>query len=98
MNRYWKSGILCAVLLGSNTNAADSNSSLLDYVSPSADTVVYVNTRQAEKAMTPDLWKLIQKDRKKSLEEDKEDALFNTLGRDLEGVVNLYINSVSPFR
>ena len=54
MNRYWKSGILCAVLLGSNTNAADSNSSLLDYVSPSADTVVYVNTRQAEKAMTPD--------------------------------------------
>lgn len=98
MNRYWKSGILCAVLLGSNTNAADSNSSLLDYVSPSADTVVYVNTRQAEKAMTPDLWKLIQKDRKKSLEEDKEDALFNTLGRDLEGVVNLYINSISPFR
>lgn len=98
MNRYWKSGILCAVLLGSNTNAADSNSSLLDYVSPSADTVVYVNTRQAEKAMTPDLWKLIQKDRKNSLEEDKEDALFNTLGRDLEGVVNLYINSISPFR
>lgn len=96
MNRYWKVCMLSTILLGS-INAAEKKS-LLDYISPAADAAVYVNTRQAEKAMTPDLWKQIQKDRKKSLEEDKEEALFDTLGRDLEGVVNLYIRSVTPFR
>ena len=63
------------------------------YVSGSADAVLYVNTKQAEKAVDKKLYGQIKKDKHKAIDEMDEKSIFADKGRDLEGVANIYITN-----
>ncbi len=78
--------------------AAEQGASLWEYASPNADAIVYINTKQAEKTMTPVLWEKIKKDKEKAIDEDPDERLFDMKNRDLEGIVNVFITPVIPFR
>lgn len=69
---------------------------LWNYASPQSDMIIYFNTKQAEKAMDPKLWQRIQKDKNQALKENADDLIFDMKGRDIEGLVNVYIRSVVP--
>lgn len=97
VKKYFLLAVLFTGALTGNILWAEEKS-LWNYALPSADAIVYINTKQAEKAMTPVLWQQIQKDKNKALEEDSEDQLFDTQNRDVETVINLFINSVLPFK
>ena len=86
---YLRSTLFAGVLAGCALHAAEK--SIWNYAMPSADAVIYINTKQAEKSMTPSLWKRIQEDKNKALEEDAEDRLFDTKNRDAEAVINLFL-------
>ena len=54
-----KCALFAAVLLsvsGFGAAAADNEESLWSYADPSADVVLYINTKQPEKAMDKDIW------------------------------------------
>lgn len=92
---YFLFGALCIGLSAGNILSAQEEN-LWNYAMPSADAIVYFNTKQAAKAMTPALWERIQKDKNKALEEDSEEQFFDTKDRDAEAVINLFISSVVP--
>lgn len=71
--------------------------SLWTYADPTADIIVYVNTKQAEKAMEKKLWNRIQQDKNNAIDRNSEDRVFDTKGRDLELAANLRILSAEPF-
>ena len=80
--------------------AAPDNSpkeSLWNYASPTADVILYFDTKQPEQAMDKQLWNLIQRDKNKAIDSNSEGQLFDTKNRDMQGVVNLYIRSMTPF-
>jgi hypothetical protein len=79
--------------------AADEQESLWGFADPSADLCVYINTKQAEKAMEKNLWDRIRQDKDRALDERKErgGGLFNTKDRDLELMGNVHIVSMEPF-
>ncbi len=88
--------LLClpgAVLL----SAADDEESLWGYADPTADICVYINTKQAEKAMEKGLWDRIQKDKNEAIEKKTGGQLFSTKDRDMELMGNLHIISMEPF-
>ena len=93
---YLWSTLFAGVLAGCALHAAEK--SIWNYAMPSADAVIYINTKQAEKSMTPSLWKRIQEDKNKALEEDAEDRLFDTKNRDAEAVINLFLHSMVPLK
>lgn len=93
---YLWSTLFAGVLAGCALHAAEK--SIWNYAMPSADAVIYINTKQAEKSMTPSLWKRIQADKNKALEEDAEDRLFDTKNRDAEAVINLFLHSMVPLK
>ena len=95
--KYFLFGILFLGVFTGNILSAEEKS-LWNYALPSADAIVYINTKQAEKAMTPTLWQQIQKDKNTALAEDPEDQLFDTQNRDIEALTNLFIDSVVPFK
>ncbi len=95
--KYLFFAVLFTGALAENILSAEEKS-LWNYALPSADAIVYINTKQAEKAMTPALWQQIQKDKNKALEEDSENQLFDTKNRDIEAVINLFIDSVVPLK
>ena len=70
-----KYALLAAVLLsasGFGAFAADNEESLWGYADPSADVVIYINTKQPEKAMDKEVWDRIQKDKNQALKEKEE--------------------------
>lgn len=93
---YLRSTLFAGVLAGCALHAAEK--SIWNYAMPSADAVIYINTKQAEKSMTPSLWKRIQEDKNKALEENAEDRLFDTKNRDAEAVINLFLHSMVPLK
>lgn len=76
--------------------AADGES-LWGYADASADVVVYINTKQPEKAMEKSIWERIQQDKDRAVKEKGGDGLFDTKDRDMELIANLRITSVKPF-
>lgn len=98
-----KCALFAAVLLsvsGFGAAAADNEESLWSYADPSADVVLYINTKQPEKAMDKDIWDRIQKDKDKALKEKEKDgdSMFDMKNRDMEVIVNVRLASVTPFR
>jgi len=77
---------------------AAEEASLWEYANPAADVILYVNTKQPEKAMNKRLWKRISRDKERAIAEDPDGQFFDTKERDLELVANLHIVSMSPFR
>ena len=71
--------------------------SLWNYASPTADVILYFDTKQPEQAMDKQLWNLIQRDKNKAIDSNSEGQLFDTKNRDMQGIVNLYIRSMTPF-
>ena len=71
--------------------------SLWEYASPAADVILYIDTKQPEKAMDKRLWERIRRDKERAIAEDPEGQFFDTKGRDLELIANLYLSSMSPF-
>ena len=97
-----KYALLAAALLsasGFGAMAADNEESLWGYADPSADVVVYINTKQPEKAMDKEVWDRIQKDKNQALKEKEEKGggMFDTKNRDMEVIANLRIATVTPF-
>lgn len=88
--------LLLASLICFGSLAAE-DVSLWEYANPAADVILYVNTKQPEKAMDKRLWKRISRDKERAIAEDPDGQFFDTKGRDLELVANLYIVSMSPF-
>ena len=76
--------------------AADEES-LWGYADPSADVCVYINTKQAEKAMEKNLWERIRQDKNEAIENRSGKQLFSTKDRDMELMGNLHIVSMEPF-
>lgn len=95
------SGKIVALLLcvwwGSLAVFAAEKESLWEYADPTADVMIYINTRQPEKAMEKGLWQRISRDRTQALKEDAEERLFDVSGRDMELIANLHIVSLTPF-
>ncbi len=94
--------LLAAVLLsasGFGAMAADNEESLWGYADPSADVVVYINTKQPEKAMDKETWDRIQKDKNQALKEKEEKGggMFDTKNRDMEVLANIRIAAATPF-
>ena len=79
--------------------ADDNEDSLWGYADPTADVCVYINTKQAEKAMEKNLWDQIQKDKNEAIDKKSKsgDQLFDTKNRDMEVIGNLHIISMEPF-
>lgn len=96
--KHFLFGTFLIGMLTGNILSSAEDKSLWSYAMPAADAIIYINTKQAEKAMTPTLWKRIQRDKNKALEENAGDQLFDTKGRDAEAVINLFISSVIPFK
>lgn len=74
--------------------------SLWGYADPTADICIYINTKQAEKAMEKGLWDRIQKDKNDAIAQKTQAGkgqLFSTKDRDMELMGNLRIVSVEPF-
>ena len=92
--------LLAAALLLSLTGAiplfADEES-LWSYADPSADLCIYINTKQAEKAMEKGLWDRIRQDKNNAIAKKSEGQLFSTKDRDMELIGNLHIVSMEPF-
>ena len=63
------------------------------YASGGADAVLYVNTKQAEKAVDEKLYGQIKKDKHKAIDEMDEKSILADKVRDLEGVANIYITN-----
>jgi hypothetical protein len=76
---------------------AAEEESLWSYADPTADLCVYVNTKQAEKAMEKDLWDRISQDKNKAIENRSKKQFFSTKDRDMELMGNLHISSLEPF-
>lgn len=79
--------------------AADDKAedSLWGYADPTADIVIYVNTKHSEKTMERNLWNRIQKDKERAIVRNSRDQLFDMKNRDMELVANFRILSVEPF-
>lgn len=75
--------------------------SLWGYADPSADICIYINTKQAEKAMEKTLWDRIQQDKNNAIAKKSQGQgkgqLFSTKDRDMEVMGNLRIVSMEPF-
>lgn len=74
--------------------------SLWGYADPTADICIYINTKQAEKAMEKGLWDRIQKDKNDTIAKKAQggkEQFFSTKDRDMELMGNLRILSVEPF-
>lgn len=89
--------LFCLTLFSCTAMANDNKESLWSYASPSADVILYFDTKQPEQAMDKTLWQLIQKDKNEALERESEGQLFDIKNRDMEALVNFYINSIAPF-
>jgi len=59
--------------------------------------ILYINTKQPEKAMDKSLWQRISRDRERAIAKNPDGQLFDTKGRDMELLANLYITSLTPF-
>lgn len=80
-----------------STAAEGDTKSLWEFASPSADAILYFNTKQPEQAMDRNLWEFIQRDKLNAIAANPEEQLFDTKNRDMEAIINLYVYSISPF-
>lgn len=98
--RFLLAALLC--LTGLVPLWADAQEeSLWGYADPAADLCIYINTKQAEKAMEKGLWDRIQQDKNDAIAKkskgDGKGQLFSTKDRDMEVMGNLRIVSMEPF-
>ena len=91
------SALLCLLGTLPLSAADDKEESLWGYADPTADICVYINTKQAEKAMEKNLWDRIQKDKNEAIEKKPGGQMFSTKDRDMELMGNLHIISMEPF-
>ena len=89
--------LLCLMSVIPVVSAADEEESLWGYADPAADVNIYINTKQAEKAMSKDLWERIRKDKNEAIEKKSKGQFFSTKDRDMELMGNLRIVSMEPF-
>ena len=89
--------LLCLMSVIPAVSAADEEESLWGYADPAADVNIYINTKQAEKAMSKDLWERIKKDKDAAIAKKPQGQLFSTKDRDMELMGNLRIISMEPF-
>ena len=75
---------------------AASAENIRNFVSPSADVVLYFNSRRAEKTMDPVLLQQIRKDQAEKL--SAKNPSWTMKDRDVEAVLNLFVRQVSPFQ
>ena len=96
-----KCSLRLALILGAlsafSLFADDKEESLWGYADPSADLCVYINTKQAEKAMEKNLWNRIQQDKNEAISKKSKGQLFSTKDRDMELMANLRIVTMEPF-
>ena len=89
--------LLCLMSVIPAVSAADEEESLWGYADPAADVNIYINTKQAEKAMSKDLWDRIRKDKNAAIEKKAKGQFFSTKDRDMELMGNVRIVSMEPF-
>jgi len=89
--------LLCLMSVIPAVSAADEEESLWGYADPTADVNIYINTKQAEKAMSKDLWERIKKDKDAAIAKKSKGQFFSTKDRDMELMGNLRIISMEPF-
>ena len=94
--KYFICTVLAAAGFCSALWAAERENKLFSYASHNADAILYFSTRQPESAMDEQLWQQIQNDKKKAIQADPDGMLFDVENRDMEAIVNLYINSLTP--
>lgn len=89
--------LLCLMSVIPAVSAADEEESLWGYADPTADVNIYINTKQAEKAMSKDLWERIKKDKDAAIAKKSKGQFFSTKDRDMELMGNVRIISMEPF-
>lgn len=95
-----KYAVFAAVLLsvsGFGAAAADNEESLWGYADPTADVMLYLNTKQPEKGMDKSIWERIRKDKEKALKENGNEEFSSMKDQDVELIANFRISSVTPF-
>ena len=100
LKRFFRAAALLLPLIGAIPLFADEES-LWGYADPAADICIYINTKQAEKAMEKGLWDRIRQDKNNAIAQKSKGQgkgqLFSTKDRDMELIGNLHIISLEPF-
>lgn len=91
--------MLSLLLIGCSSCVASAATDVRGVLRPTSDAVVYFNTRQAEKAMSPEIWKRIKSEK----EETARRARSSTGGKpfkntDAEGALNVTFASFQPLQ